>query len=125
MELTLFSFGFKYGIPEDVNFLCDVRFLDNPYWVDGLRGETGQEQRVANYVMKSEGAERFILQLENLLESIIEFNLRQKKEQVAIAIGCTGGRHRSVAVVEHVGNQLAKIMPELKIYHRDIEKDKG
>jgi len=123
LRIVLYSFGFKYGTPVDVNLLWDVRFLPNPYWVEGLRPKTGKVEEVADYVLKSAEATSFFLHLEPLLQFFLEQNSAAGKKTVRIAIGCTGGRHRSVAVTEKIAAFLLKLPVELSVFHRDIERD--
>jgi RNase adaptor protein for sRNA GlmZ degradation len=121
-HVTLFSFGFKYGLPGDMNLLWDVRFLPNPYWVDALRSRTGIDQDVADYVVESTAGKEFLQLLEPLVLFLVNTNSLAGKEELRLAVGCTGGRHRSVAVVE-VLQQILRTQPiELTVFHRDIEK---
>lgn len=123
LRVVLYSFGFKYGVPIDVNMLWDVRFLPNPYWDASLRPKTGKVKEVADYVMQSSEGKSFLLHFEPLLQFLIEQNSATGKQSLRIAIGCTGGRHRSVAVSERFAAFLAKYPIELTVFHRDIERD--
>lgn len=123
MQLTLFSFGFKYGPPSEATLLFDVRFLPNPYWVEELRPQTGRTQAVADYVLTSEVGVAFLAHLEPMLRFLVQQNIAAGKEEIQLAIGCTGGRHRSVAVVEQLNVLLAELPVELTTFHRDIDKD--
>jgi RNase adapter protein RapZ len=123
LHVTLFSFGFKYGIPQNVNLLWDVRFLPNPYWVDALRPWTGLDPAVADYVIKNTVGQEFLHLLEPLLLFLIAQNSAADRYDLHIAIGCTGGRHRSVAVVEALREILQKQPVVLTVFHRDREKD--
>jgi RNase adaptor protein for sRNA GlmZ degradation len=123
LHVTVFSFGYKFGPPEDVNFLWDVRFLPNPYWVDSLRQRTGREKDVAEYAIGNAAGREFLSLIEPLLIFIIEQQALAKKGNLTIAVGCTGGRHRSVAVVEALRAMLAKQAVELDVFHRDIGKE--
>jgi len=122
LHVTLFSFGFKYGIPGDINLLWDVRFLPNPYWVDTLRLRTGQDKDVADYVVGSTAGQEFLRLIEPLVLFLVNKNSLAGKEELHLAVGCTGGRHRSVAVVEVLQQILRKQPVELTVFHRDIEK---
>lgn len=122
LHVTLFSFGFKYGIPEDINLLWDVRFLPNPYWVDALRSRTGQDRDVADYVAGSTSGKEFLQLIEPVVLFFVKMNSLAKKEELHLAVGCTGGRHRSVAVVEALQQILQTQPVELTVFHRDIEK---
>ncbi len=123
LTVSLFSFGFKYGSPDDVNLLLDVRFLPNPYWVEGMREKSGREHDVAAYVLESDAGQQITEHITSLLPFLVNQNLTAGKKTLAIAIGCTGGRHRSVALVEKLGTELKKIVADATVYHRDIEKD--
>lgn len=123
LRVVLYSFGFKYGVPIDVNMIWDVRFLPNPYWDALLRPKTGKVKEVAEYVLHSSEGQSFLLHLEPLLQFLIEQNSAVGKQTLRIAIGCTGGRHRSVAVSEKIADFLSKFPIELTVFHRDIERD--
>jgi UPF0042 nucleotide-binding protein len=122
-RVVLFSFGFKYGTPVDVNVMLDVRFLPNPYWQDELRPKTGQDSDVANYVLDSDAGRALFVHLSPLLEYLVAQNIETGREVVRIGIGCTGGRHRSVAVTEKIGAQLTTSNVGVTLFHRDIDKD--
>ena len=123
LHVTLFSFGFKYGIPGDVNLLWDVRFLPNPYWVDALRARTGLDKDVAEYVVRSVPGKEFLQLIEPLVLFLVRIHRQTGKEALHMAVGCTGGRHRSVAVVEALHEILRKQSVELTVFHRDREKE--
>ncbi len=123
LKIVLYSFGFKYGAPADVNILWDVRFLPNPYWLAELRPKTGKVKAVAEYVLKSGAGRSFLGHLEPLLQCIVEQNISAGKKSLCIAIGCTGGRHRSVAVTEKIAIFLKQFPVQLTVFHRDIERD--
>jgi UPF0042 nucleotide-binding protein len=122
LHLTLFSFGFKYGLPGDINLLWDVRFLPNPYWIESLRPRTGLEKPVADYVLRSEECREFLKLIEPIVLFLVEKNIRIKRQELLLAVGCTGGRHRSVAVAEALREILRGQPIELTVFHRDIEK---
>jgi UPF0042 nucleotide-binding protein len=123
LEVVLFSFGFKYGAPVDVNMIWDVRFLPNPYWVEELRPETGRVDKVAAYVLESDEGRGFLSLLKPMTTFLIEQNSAAEKKSLHIGIGCTGGRHRSVAVTEALADFLDRLSIEHTIYHRDIGRD--
>ncbi len=123
LHIVLFSFGFKYGTPVDVNYLMDVRFLPNPYWVPELKEKTGKNSGVADYVLQSSEGVETKAQLHAFIDFIIAQNLAASKKSLRIGIGCTGGRHRSVAVTEDIASYLATQAATLRVFHRDIEKD--
>ncbi len=123
LKVTLFSFGFKHGHP-DADLVWDVRFLPNPYWEPTLKNHTGQEQAVAEYVLDNESAIKFKQLFEPLLSFLVDQFQAAGKDTIKLAIGCTGGRHRSVAVCEHIKKFLGpNTQVELKTFHRDIEKE--
>lgn len=123
MNLEIFSYGFKYGVPEDVNYIFDVRFLPNPYWEESLRAKTGLVDEVADYVLKSSEALSFFEHLYPMVRFLVSKNEDAGKEKIKIGIGCTGGRHRSVAVVQQLVSLLHREGLQVSSFHRDIEKD--
>ena len=126
MFITVVSFGFKYGIPADADLVFDVRFLPNPYYVEELRFHTGTEQAVQDYVMQGGTGEEFLKKLNDLLEFVIPKYEQEGKTQLVIAIGCTGGRHRSVTIAGEVFKRLTESgRYEIRLEHRDAGKDGG
>lgn len=123
LHLVIFSFGYKYGFPSDANLLLDVRFLPNPFWVEELRPKTGVLPEVSDYVLENDAGNTLLAQLEVQIKFLIEQNLKAEKENLCIAIGCTGGRHRSVAVAERLTALLKKDEINVELSHRDIERD--
>lgn len=123
LRVILYSFGFKYGTPADANLVWDVRFLPNPYWVEELRTKTGKVSEVAEYVLLSAEGQAYLAHLKPLLAFLVEQNREVGKKTLRIAIGCTGGRHRSVAVAEKLAAFLADYPVDLTTFHRDIERD--
>ncbi|WP_457574236.1 RapZ C-terminal domain-containing protein [Desulfolithobacter sp.] len=121
LRLTLFSFGFKHGHPE-ADLVWDVRFLPNPYWVPDLKEYSGLEEEVARYVLENEAGQEFLRLVEPLLEFMLTHHRQSRREALRLAIGCTGGRHRSVAVTEYLGRALAGPDYCLEVFHRDIDK---
>ena len=121
LRLVLFSFGFKYGPPVDINLLLDVRFLPNPYWVEELRPKTGLLPEVGAYVLESEAGARFLELLLPALRCALEESLAAGKGNVRIAIGCTGGRHRSVAMAEEILQALRQADYPAFLEHRHLE----
>ncbi len=121
--ITVLSFGFKYGIPVDSDLVFDVRFLPNPYYIPGLKKKTGNDPEVSSYVMNSEAAVEFLNKLTDMLIFLIPHYIEEGKNQLVISIGCTGGKHRSVTLVNELTKQLRKTEYGLKVEHRDIEKD--
>ncbi len=124
--VTILSFGFKYGIPADSDLVMDVRFLPNPYYVEGLRAKTGNDVEIQQYVMQFDEAGVFLDKLEDLVKFLIPYYISEGKNQLVLSIGCTGGKHRSVTLANEIYKRLnAQETMEygLKIEHRDIEKD--
>lgn len=122
--ITVLSFGFKYGIPADADLVFDVRFLPNPYYVEALRSHTGQEAEVQAYVRKGGTADAFLEKLYDMLEFLIPNYVQEGKNQLVIAVGCTGGKHRSVTVAGALYQYLSRHEElGLKLEHRDIKKD--
>lgn len=123
LRLTLLSFGFKNGIPIDSDMVFDVRFLPNPHWVADLRPQTGLSQAVSAYVLGFREAETFLDEIEVLLDIITPGYVREGKRLATIAIGCTGGKHRSTAMVEELARRLrARNMP-VEVLHRDLGQE--
>lgn len=124
--VTILSFGFKYGIPADSDLVMDVRFLPNPYYVEGLRVKTGNDVEIQQYVMQFDEAGIFLDKLEDLVKFLIPHYISEGKNQLVLSIGCTGGKHRSVTLANEIYKRLnAQEEREygLKIEHRDIDKD--
>ena len=122
--VTILSFGFKYGIPADSDIVMDVRFLPNPYYVEELRPKTGNDVGIQQFVMQYPDAKEFLDKLESLIEFLIPRYISEGKNQLVIAIGCTGGKHRSVTLANELYKRLdGNKEYGLKIEHRDIGKD--
>lgn len=122
--ITIVSFGFKYGIPTDSDLVFDVRFLPNPYYVEGLRPKTGNDREIREYVMQFPEAGQFLHKLEDLVKFLIPNYIVEGKTQLVIGIGCTGGKHRSVTLANALYERLAdREGYGIKIEHRDIYKD--
>ena len=123
MFISVTSFGFKYGAPTDADLIFDVRFLPNPYYVEGLREHTGMEKEVNDYVMNSEVSVEFFEKLKDMITFLIPNYIAEGKNQLVISIGCTGGKHRSVTIANMLYDVLSHIDGYgVKITHRDIEK---
>lgn len=123
LRVTVMSFGFKYGIPVDADFVADMRFLPNPYWDPALKELTGLDSPVSKYVLAQQDAERFLDLYANILSLVEDGYLREGKRFVTVAIGCTGGKHRSVAVAEHLATRLIKEDVEVRVAHRDLGRE--
>ena len=126
MVVSVLSFGFKYGIPADADLVFDVRFLPNPYYIDELRPLTGMDDSVFNYVMESEAAGEFADRLEDMVNFIIPNYKKEGKTSLVIAIGCTGGKHRSVTFARELYGRLSRRGGAygFRLEHRDIGKDR-
>lgn len=123
--ITVLSFGFKYGIPADADLVFDVRFLPNPYYVEELRSHTGEEEAVQEYVKRGGTADEFLAKLFDMLEFLIPNYVLEGKNQLVIAVGCTGGKHRSVTIAGALYQYLSRHEEfGLKLEHRDIDKDR-
>lgn len=122
-HINVMSFGFKYGLPIDADIVMDVRFLPNPYYVPELREKTGLDQEVYDYVMNSDKTTEFVNHFEALLQTVIPGYIKEGKTNVVIAIGCTGGQHRSVALTRRMGEFLKKDY-HVTIVHRDVNRRK-
>ena len=123
LRATVMSFGFKYGIPVDADLVADMRFLPNPFWVPELREHTGQEADVSDSVTNHPEAREFLDKYTELLDLVADGYLREGKQYVTIAIGCTGGKHRSVAMTEHLAARLVKQGMETLVVHRDLGRE--
>ena len=121
--ITILSFGFKYGIPADSDLVFDVRFLPNPYYVEGLRAKSGNDKEIQDYVLQFEEAHVFLAKLTDMVNFLIPKYIAEGKNQLVISIGCTGGKHRSVTLANELYQCLCRKKEYgLKIEHRDIEK---
>ena len=121
--VTILSFGFKYGIPEDSDLVFDVRFLPNPFYIPELKPMTGNDHEVYDYVMQSETARIFGKKLFEMVSFLIPNYVIEGKNQLVISIGCTGGKHRSVSIVNYLAKQMENLPYTVKVEHRDIERD--
>ncbi len=122
MVISVNTFGFKYGIPHESDMVFDVRFIDNPYYVPELRDKTGLDGDVYDYVFKTEEAQVFCDRVFELLEYLIPLYIREGKTSLVVSVGCTGGRHRSVAVGKRLYDDLAEKGHNVVIRHRDMQK---
>ena len=122
--ITVLSFGFKYGIPTDADLVFDVRFLPNPYYIEELKPKTGNDKEIQDYVMGFDIAHEFLEKLLDMINFLIPNYIIEGKNQLVIAIGCTGGKHRSVTLANKLYEQLNKHEDYgVKVEHRDIQKD--
>jgi UPF0042 nucleotide-binding protein len=122
LMVTLESFGYKYGVPVDADVMFDVRFLANPFFVEELRMQTGLDATVATYVLQRPEASLFLSQVSALLESTLPLYMREGKSYLTVAVGCTGGRHRSVVIVEELGRRLTAWGYATHLRHRDLQR---
>ncbi len=120
LTITLMSFGFKNGLPREADIVMDVRFLKNPHWVPALKPKTGQDPEIADYINKDPAFSEFINNFETLMSPLFSRYKDGGKSYLTIAIGCTGGRHRSVYTVEHLQNWLSALGHKTRIAHRDL-----
>lgn len=125
LYITVLSFGFKYGIPNDADLVFDVRFLPNPYYIEELRSKSGNDKEVRDYVMANDKALQFLEKLTDMIEFLIPNYVSEGKTQLVVAIGCTGGKHRSVTLANALYEKLLGLEEDygIRIEHRDIEKD--
>lgn len=125
ISINVISFGFKYGVPIDADLIFDVRFLPNPHYVEQLRPQTGQDPDVYDYVMKWTETQEFLTKLLDMLNFLMPQYKKEGKSQVVVGIGCTGGKHRSVAITEYLGKALGNSETEaVRLSHRDAERDR-
>jgi UPF0042 nucleotide-binding protein len=123
LHATLISFGYKYGLPVDADLVVDCRFLPNPHWVPELRPLTGRDEVVSDYVLGQPGAKEFVDGYTALLEVISAGYLREGKRFATIAVGCTGGKHRSVAITEELNRRLQAAGMDVAVVHRDLGRE--
>lgn len=124
LYITIVSFGFKYGIPSDADLVFDVRFLPNPYYIDTLRPKSGNDREVREFVMNNEKAQEFMMKLNDMIRFLIPNYILEGKHQLVVAVGCTGGKHRSVTLANELFESLQGTGGYgVKIEHRDIAKD--
>jgi RNase adapter protein RapZ len=122
MLISVMSFGFKHGLPLDVDNVFDVRFLPNPHWVDELRPLTGLDEPVRQYVLDQPESAEFLVRIDDLLGFLLPCYVKEGKSYLTLAIGCTGGRHRSVALVEDIAERIRNRGYEVTAYHRDLDR---
>jgi UPF0042 nucleotide-binding protein len=123
LHLTVLSFGFKYGLPVDADLVADMRFLPNPHWVPDLRPHSGKDAPVRDYVLSQDGATEFLDRYEGLLRLVFDGYEREGKRYALLAVGCTGGKHRSVAMSEQLAGRLAGNGVEVQVVHRDLGRE--
>jgi UPF0042 nucleotide-binding protein len=123
LKVTVISFGFKYGIPVDADFVADMRFLPNPFWIPELRPGTGRDPEVCSYVLEQAGAGEFLDAYLPVLEGVARGYLNECKRFMTVAIGCTGGKHRSVVMTEEIARRLAATGHHARATHRDLGRE--
>ena len=123
LHVTVMSFGYKYGLPVDADLVVDCRFLPNPHWVPELRPKTGQDPDVRDYVLGQQDAPEFLDRYEGLVRLLAAGYLREGKRYVLLAVGCTGGKHRSVAMSEQLATRLAEGELAVQVQHRDLGRE--
>ena len=121
--VSLLSFGFRYGVPAEADIVWDVRFLPNPHFVPSLRPDTGLNLDVQRYVLDQPATQRFLDRFVPLLDDVLPAYDAEGKSYLTVAIGCTGGRHRSVSIVEHLADHLNAADRQISVRHRDIDKE--
>lgn len=122
LSVTVLSFGFKYGIPIEADMVLDVRFLPNPYYVEDLRDKTGLDREVYDFVMRHETSAQFLGHLKELIAFLLPQYIEEGKRSFTIAVGCTGGRHRSVAVASALADTVRELGQTAEVIHRDVDK---
>ena len=124
LKLIIQSFGFKYGAPSDADMIADMRFIPNPYWNEALRPFNGEDKQVADFVLAQEGAEEFIENYVAALKPVLNGYIKESRKRVSIGIGCTGGKHRSVATALEIAKRLSSFEGiEVSVKHRDLGKE--
>jgi len=121
--ITVMSFGFKYGLPLDADLVLDVRFLPNPHYSENLRLKTGEDVNVEDYVMRFSETRSFLTKLSDLLLFLLPYYVREGKSHLVVAVGCTGGKHRSVALVRRIGEIIKSEGYRVSVKHRDVSRD--
>ncbi|HLX88321.1 MAG TPA: RNase adapter RapZ [Acidimicrobiales bacterium] len=122
LQTTVVSFGYKHGLPHDADLVFDCRFLPNPHWVDQLRPMTGLDEPVRTFVLGHDETGRFLDQVDDLLSSLVPAFVAEGKSYLTIALGCTGGRHRSVVLAEELARRLSGRGVEATVFHRDVDR---
>lgn len=123
MQTTVVSFGYKHGLPLDADMVLDIRFLPNPYWIDDLRPLPGTDKRIREYVMSQAETADFMKRLDTLLDGLVPGFLHEGKRFLTIAVGCTGGRHRSVVIAEAIAESMRRRGLNVAVRHRDLERE--
>ena len=122
MQINILSFGFKYGIPHEADLIMDVRFLANPYFIPELKALDGESQEIRDFILKKSETRKFLQKYFDLLDFLIPLYEKEGKSYLTIAVGCTGGRHRSVTIARSIHNHIKKDKAHVQIFHRDINQ---
>lgn len=122
MRVNLVSFGYKYGVPLDADLVFDVRFLPNPFYMESLKSYTGNDKKVKNFVLLNPVTKKFLKKFFNILKFLVPYYIREGKSYLTITIGCTGGKHRSVVIVNELEKYLNQKKYDVKVHHRDVNK---
>ncbi|MDT4930394.1 MAG: RNase adapter protein RapZ, partial [Pseudonocardiales bacterium] len=123
LRATVLSFGYKYGLPVDADLVVDVRFLPNPYWIPELRDLTGRDSEVRDYVLSQEGASEFLDRYTEILRIVGAGYRRESKPFLTLAVGCTGGKHRSVVMSQQLADRLNAMGVHTSVVHRDLGRE--
>jgi UPF0042 nucleotide-binding protein len=122
LQTSIVSFGFKHGLPLDVDLVFDCRFLPNPHWVESLRPLPGTDTKVRRYVMKQAETAAFLGELERLFKLLLPAYVKEGKSYLSVGVGCTGGHHRSVVLAEELARILERLGFPARVHHRDLER---
>ena len=123
LQISVVSFGYKHGLPLDVDLVFDCRFLPNPHWVESLRPLPGTDPKVRRYVMKQEETQAFLEELGSMFELLLPAYVREGKSYLSIGVGCTGGRHRSVVIAAEIARVLERLGFPARVHHRDLDRE--
>jgi RNase adapter protein RapZ len=123
LQVNVVSFGYKHGLPLDVDLVFDCRFLPNPHWIDSLRPLPGTDPKVRRYVMKQDETQAFLEELEKLFSLVLPAYVREGKSYLSIGVGCTGGRHRSVVIAAEIARLLERLGFPARVHHRDLDRE--
>jgi UPF0042 nucleotide-binding protein len=123
LQVSIVTFGYKYGLPIDADLVFDTRFLPNPHWVEDLRHLPGTDERVREYVLRHEAAKAYLGRIEDMIEFLLPAFVGEGKHYLTIAIGCTGGHHRSVVLGEELARFVSELGHPLSVHHRDLERE--
>jgi UPF0042 nucleotide-binding protein len=123
LQISVVSFGYKHGLPLDVDLVFDCRFLPNPHWVESLRPLPGTDAKVRRYVMKQEETQAFLEELGKMFELLLPAYVREGKSYLSIGVGCTGGRHRSVVIAAEIARVLERLGFPARVHHRDLDRE--